>query len=72
MIDTRSAGQAVTCVSSIYALGGTDNQQNIHFSVESLDQDTLQWGYHKSMQVARMDFACAVLPAAGRANEKSA
>ncbi len=61
MIDTRSAGHAVTCMNSIYALGGTDNQQNIHFSMESLDQETLHWSYSKSMQVARMDFACAVI-----------
>ncbi|CAD7943012.1 unnamed protein product [Amoebophrya sp. A120] len=61
MIDVRSAGQALTCLSQIYALGGTDNQQTIHYSVESLDQETVTWMYNKSMQVSRMDFAATVI-----------
>eukprot|EP00392_Amoebophrya_sp_AT5.2_P004217 g4225.t1 len=61
MIDVRSAGQAVTCMSQIYALGGTDNQQTIHYSGESLDQETVTWMYNKSMQVSRMDFAATVI-----------
>ncbi|CAD7926894.1 unnamed protein product [Amoebophrya sp. A25] len=61
MIDVRSAGQAVTCMSQIYSLGGTDNSQTIHYSVESLDQETVTWMYNKSMQVSRMDFAATVI-----------
>lgn len=61
MAETRSALQACCCVSHVFALGGTDNSQNIHFSVECLDMEALVWSSRRSMQVSRMDFACAVI-----------
>jgi len=61
MIEVRSASQACTCVNHLYALGGTDNQQTIHYSLECLDPETLAWSFRKNMQVARMDFGCTVI-----------
>merc|ERR1712194_115201 len=61
LIEGRSAGQAVTCMNQIYCLGGTDNTQSIHHSMESLDQETISWSYARSMIVGRMDFASAVI-----------
>jgi len=57
MTEVRSAGQACSCVNHLFALGGTDEQQNIHCSVECLDVDDNAFGARRSMQEARMDFA---------------
>jgi len=61
MLDVRSAGQAATCVNHLYALGGTDNEQNIHFSMECLDADEGNFCPRRPMQESRMDFASAVI-----------
>lgn len=61
MKDVRSAGQAATCVNHLFALGGTDNEQNIHFSMECLDPDEGAFSSRAPMQEARMDFAAAVI-----------
>jgi len=61
LIEVRSAGQAVTCLGQIFVLGGTDNRQTLHYSIEELDTQAVQWGFKKDMQVARMDFASAVI-----------
>eukprot|EP00747_Dinoflagellata_sp_TGD_P065188 gnl/TRDRNA2_/TRDRNA2_154249_c0_seq1.p1 gnl/TRDRNA2_/TRDRNA2_154249_c0~~gnl/TRDRNA2_/TRDRNA2_154249_c0_seq1.p1 ORF type:complete len:611 (-),score=95.61 gnl/TRDRNA2_/TRDRNA2_154249_c0_seq1:36-1868(-) len=61
MNDVRSAGQIACCVNHIFALGGTDNEQNVHFSVECLDPDGMQWAPRRSMKESRMDFASAVI-----------
>lgn len=61
MVEVRSAGQAACCVNHIFALGGTDNDQNIHFSMECMDPDELSLTLRQPMQESRMDFAAAVI-----------
>mmetsp|Transcript_64092 Transcript_64092/g.139422 ORF Transcript_64092/g.139422 Transcript_64092/m.139422 type:complete len:625 (+) Transcript_64092:51-1925(+) len=61
MLDVRSAGQACCCVNHIFALGGTDNEQNIHFSMECLDSDEGTFALRRAMQESRMDFGAAVI-----------
>jgi len=61
MLDVRSAGQACNCVNHVFALGGTDNDQKIHFSMECLDSDEGAFLPRHSMQESRMDFAAAVI-----------
>lgn len=61
MGDVRSAGQAATCVNHVFALGGTDNQQKIHFSTETLDPDDGIFTRRAPMLESRMDFAAAVI-----------
>jgi hypothetical protein len=61
MIEVRSAAQAVTCLDNIYVVGGTDQQQTIHASLECLETGSSTWSFRKSMQVARMDFGCCVI-----------
>jgi len=57
MTVVRSAGQACNCVNHLFALGGTDNEQNIHHSLECVDVDDGQFSRRKPMQENRMDFA---------------
>lgn len=57
MSEVRSAGQACTCVNHLFALGGTDNDQNIHYSLECVDTDDGNFSRRRQMQEARMDFA---------------
>ena len=59
MIFSSFHSPQVTCLSQIYALGGTDNQQTIHYSCEGLDSETVQWAYAKSMQVGILLRRCA-------------
>lgn len=62
MIEVRSAGRACTCLERLYTLGGTDQNQSIHSSVECFSPDTgSTWSFRKSMQEPRMDFGCCVL-----------
>uniref|UniRef100_A0A6U9MN59 BTB domain-containing protein n=1 Tax=Zooxanthella nutricula TaxID=1333877 RepID=A0A6U9MN59_9DINO len=61
MMETRSAGQAACCVNHVFALGGTDNDQNIHFSMECLDGDAGSFSVRQPMKESRMDFASAVI-----------
>ncbi|CAE8587331.1 unnamed protein product, partial [Polarella glacialis] len=61
MNDIRSAGQATCCVNHVFALGGTDNDQKIHFSAECIDPDEGAFGMRATMQEARMDFAATVI-----------
>jgi len=61
MLDTRSAGQVATCVNHIFTLGGTDNEQNIHHSMECLDSDAGTFSARAPMKESRMDFATAVI-----------
>jgi len=61
MNETRSAGQVSCCVNHIFALGGTDNEQNIHFSMECLDSDAGTFSTRQSMKESRMDFATSVI-----------
>lgn len=61
MKQVRSAGQAACCVNHIFALGGTDNDQNIHYSVECMDLDEGAFIPRTPMQESRMDFAAAVI-----------
>lgn len=59
MHDSRSAAGAACVMNKIYAIGGTDNMQSIHNSVE-LFEDGL-FSYRASLQANRMDLgACAV------------
>jgi hypothetical protein len=57
MSEVRSAGQACNCVSHLFAFGGTDNEQNIHYSMECVDVDDGSFSHRRAMQEARMDFA---------------
>merc|ERR1719171_3286516 len=59
MIEVRSAGQACTCLERMYVMGGTDQQQTFHSSVECLEGES--WSFRKSMQEPRMDFGCCVV-----------
>lgn len=61
MVQVRSAGQAACCVNHVFAVGGTDNEQNIHFSIECFDTDEGMFSTRAPMQESRMDFAAAVL-----------
>ena len=61
MHEVRSAGQACTCLDRIYVLGGTDQQQTVHNSIECLDFNDGIWVFKKSMQEPRMDFGCCVI-----------
>jgi hypothetical protein len=59
MHDARSAGGAACVLNRIYAIGGTDNNQSIHSSVEMFEEGL--FGYRSSLQCPRMDLgACAV------------
>jgi len=61
MIETRSAGAATACVNHLFTMGGTDNTQQIHYSMECLDMDSCQWSFRKNMTVSRMDHACCTI-----------
>jgi hypothetical protein len=62
MIEVRSAGQACTCLERLFVLGGTDQNQSIHSSVECYGAEASgAWAFRKSMQEPRMDFGCCVL-----------
>lgn len=57
MNEVRSAGQSCNCVNHLFALGGTDNDQNIHYSMECIDVDDGNFNGRRAMSEARMDFA---------------
>jgi len=61
MVEARSAGQASCCVNHLFAMGGTDNEQNIHYSMECMDIDEGRFLGRRPMQEARMDFAATVI-----------
>jgi len=61
LIEVRSAGQSVSCLGQIYVMGGTDNRQTMHYSIEELDTHAVRWSFKKDMQIARMDFASCVI-----------
>lgn len=61
MSEIRSAGQACCCVNHLFALGGTDNEQNINSSMECLDMDEGLFALRRGMTESRMDFAAAVI-----------
>lgn len=61
MIEVRSAAQSCCCLEKIYVLGGTDQNQSIHSSVECFSPEGVNWNFIKSMQEPRMDFGCCVL-----------
>eukprot|EP00929_Paragymnodinium_shiwhaense_P106234 TRINITY_DN71472_c0_g1_i1.p1 TRINITY_DN71472_c0_g1~~TRINITY_DN71472_c0_g1_i1.p1 ORF type:complete len:615 (+),score=145.36 TRINITY_DN71472_c0_g1_i1:146-1990(+) len=62
MVEVRSAGQSCSCLDRLYVLGGTDQNQNVHSSLESYNPEAGgSWIFRKSMQLPRMDFGCCVL-----------
>jgi len=61
MIEVRSAGQSVNCLDRLYALGGTDQNQSVHSSLECFNQESKSWIFKKSMQLPRMEFGACVL-----------
>eukprot|EP00746_Dinoflagellata_sp_MGD_P002505 gnl/MRDRNA2_/MRDRNA2_104885_c0_seq1.p1 gnl/MRDRNA2_/MRDRNA2_104885_c0~~gnl/MRDRNA2_/MRDRNA2_104885_c0_seq1.p1 ORF type:complete len:595 (-),score=100.09 gnl/MRDRNA2_/MRDRNA2_104885_c0_seq1:103-1887(-) len=61
MLEVRSSGQAACCVNHLFSLGGIDNNQTIHYSLECLDPDSLTWSFRQNMQVSRMDFSSVVI-----------
>jgi N-acetylneuraminic acid mutarotase len=61
MAEARSAGAAAVVLNRLYAIGGTDNSQAIHASVEMLVGEEGAWSFRTNFQNARMDLsACAV------------
>lgn len=60
MKETRSAGQVACCVNHIFTFGGTDNEQNVHFSMEALD-DVGTFSHRAPMKESRMDMAATVI-----------
>jgi hypothetical protein len=61
MLEVRSAGQAACCVNHVFALGGTDNGQNIHSTMECMDADDTTFSLRQPMLEPRMDFAASVI-----------
>merc|ERR1711964_191563 len=61
MIDVRSASAAVGLGGRVDAIGGTDNAQAIHYSVEALETESQAWTYGANMTVSRMDLAACVI-----------
>lgn len=62
MIEIRSAGSSCSCLDRLYVVGGTDQNQNIHSSLECFNPEAGgTWSFRKSMQEPRMDFGCCVL-----------
>lgn len=62
LVEVRSAGQACACLERLYMLGGTDQNQSIHSSLECYNPEAGgSWSFRKSMQEPRMDFGCCVL-----------
>lgn len=62
MIEVRSAAQACACLDRLYVVGGTDQNQNIHSSLECFNPEAGgAFSFRKSMQEPRMDFGCCVL-----------
>lgn len=61
MTEVRSAGQSACCVNHMFAIGGTDIEHNMHYSVECMDADEGIFTRRCGMQEARMDFGAAVV-----------
>ncbi|PHJ18005.1 kelch repeat and k+ channel tetramerization domain containing protein [Cystoisospora suis] len=61
MIEVRSAGSAVCSVGHVIVMGGIDNQNSIHSSVEVLDPQTQRWSFLANMDQPRMDCAAVVV-----------
>lgn len=61
MLGVRSAAQAASCVNHLFTFGGTDNEQNIHFSMESMDNELGSFHQRAPMKESRMDFASATI-----------
>merc|ERR1712151_1453121 len=62
LIEVRSAGHASNWLDRIYAMGGTDQNQSVHSSLEVYNPEGGgSWIFRKSMQNPRMDFGCCVL-----------
>ncbi|KAF4656226.1 BTB/POZ domain-containing protein kctd3 [Perkinsus olseni] len=61
LIEERSAAAAVNYLGNIFAFGGIDNEQNIHFTVESLrvSEITKGWSFRAQPAINRMDCAAA-------------
>lgn len=57
----RSAGSAVCSVGHVVVMGGIDNQNSIHNSVEALDPQTRRWSFLANMDEPRMDCAAVVV-----------
>lgn len=61
MGEARSAGACASVLNRLYAIGGTDNSQTIHASVEMLVGEEGSWSFRSNCQNPRMDLAaCAV------------
>merc|ERR1719253_79757 len=54
-IEVRSAGTSAACVNHLFVVGGTDNSNAIHYSVEALDLESCAWTFRKNMTTSRMD-----------------
>ncbi|PFH37847.1 kelch repeat and K+ channel tetramerization domain containing protein [Besnoitia besnoiti] len=61
MIEVRSAGSAACSFDHIVVMGGIDNGNVIHSSVEVLDPQTKRWAFLANMDVPRMDCAAVVV-----------
>ena len=61
MAEARSAGACASVLNRLYAIGGTDNNQQIHSTVEMLVGEDGRWTFRSSCQNPRMDTsACGV------------
>nr|PIM05435.1 kelch repeat and K+ channel tetramerization domain-containing protein [Toxoplasma gondii COUG] len=61
MIEVRSAGSAACSFGHIVAMGGIDNSNVVHSSVEVLDPQTQRWSFLTNMATPRMDCAAVVV-----------
>ncbi|CBZ52760.1 putative kelch motif domain-containing protein [Neospora caninum Liverpool] len=61
MIEVRSAGSAACSLGHIVVMGGIDNTNVVHNSVEVLDPQTQRWSFLANMETPRMDCAAVVV-----------
>ena len=61
MQTSRSVFTAVTCMDTIYAIGGSDRRLEVLRSVEKYDFDLRRWVYVKPMNIERRDHSACVI-----------
>uniref|UniRef100_A0A0G4GLE7 Potassium channel tetramerisation-type BTB domain-containing protein n=1 Tax=Chromera velia CCMP2878 TaxID=1169474 RepID=A0A0G4GLE7_9ALVE len=61
MIEVRSAGAAACCLESLFVVGGTDQAQGVHESLECFDREKRLWSFRRNMSERRMDCAATVV-----------
>jgi len=62
MLEVRSTAKAAVCGQRLYVLGGTDQRQRIHCSVECCSPEyRTPWSFVEPMPEPRMDFGCCTV-----------